>query len=77
MVSIPPPQQTQVVCEYFCTKQAATYLGVSTQWLEMLRSRGGDAPPALRLNRRVRYHRASLDAWMSERKLNNSSKTPL
>lgn len=51
--------------EVFDTEQAAAYLKVSTQLLELMRIRG-DGPKFSRLggNRLIRYRRASLDEWV-------------
>lgn len=49
--------------EYFTTKQAADYLGMSTQFLEIARHKG-NGPPYIKLRRAVRYKRSELDEWM-------------
>jgi predicted DNA-binding transcriptional regulator AlpA len=49
--------------EYLKTKQAARYLGLSTQFLEIARHKG-DGPPYLKMSKAVRYKRSDLDAWM-------------
>jgi hypothetical protein len=51
---------------YLTTSEAAHYLRVSKQFLEIARHRG-DGPPYIKLARAVRYHRPSLDQWMLER----------
>ena len=51
---------------YLTTTEAANYLRMSKQFLEIARHRG-NAPPYIKLSRAVRYHRPSLDAWMLER----------
>jgi predicted DNA-binding transcriptional regulator AlpA len=49
------------------TVATAEWLGVSHQWLEIGRSKGW-GPPFVRLStRRVRYHRADVLGWLSER----------
>jgi len=53
--------------EYFTTKQAATYLGLSPQYLEIARHRG-EGPPYIKLARAVRYKRSELDDWMASQK---------
>jgi len=51
--------------EYMKPKQAAAYLGLSVQQLELWRWRA-EGPPYLRVTSRIiRYRRADLDAWMS------------
>jgi hypothetical protein len=50
------------------TKQVATWLGVSVQWLEIGRSKGY-GPPFVRLakKRGVRYKRSTVLKWLAER----------
>jgi predicted DNA-binding transcriptional regulator AlpA len=49
------------------TAQAAEWLGVSQQWLETRRSRGG-GPPFVRLSPRVvRYPRSETRSWLNQR----------
>ncbi len=55
---------------YLTTTEAANYLRMSKQFLEIARHRG-DGPPYIKLSRAVRYHRPSLDAWMLERQRNH------
>jgi predicted DNA-binding transcriptional regulator AlpA len=50
--------------EYLRTRDAATYLGVSPQFLEIGRSRGF-GPRFVKIGRIVRYRRIALDRWMS------------
>ena len=52
--------------EYFCTKDAARYTGLSRQWFEQARVRG-DGPPYCKVTRAVRYKRSELDEWMLAR----------
>jgi hypothetical protein len=51
--------------EYLSTRQAAAYLNLSRQYLEIGRCRGY-GPPFIRANggRAVRYYRPTLDQWM-------------
>ena len=53
------------VPEFLNTRQAAAYLNLSRQYLEIGRCRGY-GPPFIRVNggRAVRYHRPTLDEWM-------------
>lgn len=53
---------------WLTTKQAAEYIGVSTQHLEGLRCKGG-GPRYYKPNgaRVIRYKYADLDAWLAER----------
>ncbi len=55
---------------YLTTTEAANYLRMSKQFLEIARHRG-DGPPYIKLSRAVRYHRPSLDQWMLERQRNH------
>lgn len=48
---------------YFTTLQAADYLGLSRQALELWRHRG-EGPPYCKIGRSVRYRRAALDEFM-------------
>ncbi len=70
----PDTKQQISIPEYLSTKQAARYLGVSYQYLEVQRCHG-DGPPYLTLGRRmVRYLKSDLDAWAtSQRKTHTSS----
>ena len=52
--------------EYLTTTQAAAYLGMSRQWLEIGRHKGY-GPPYIKLGRAVRYKRSALDNWMTDR----------
>lgn len=58
--------------EYLTTRELATYLGVSRQWLEAGRS-AGYGPPFVRLARGrggiVRYSRFEIDRWMQEHQI--------
>jgi len=49
------------------TKEAAAYLSVSRQFLEIARHKG-EGPPFTRLTRQIRYQREDLDAWMNKRR---------
>jgi predicted DNA-binding transcriptional regulator AlpA len=53
--------------ELLTTPATAEWLGVSTQWLEIGRSKGF-GPPFVRLStRRVRYLRSAVLAWLTAR----------
>ncbi|HUS96770.1 MAG TPA: helix-turn-helix domain-containing protein, partial [Hyphomicrobiaceae bacterium] len=53
--------------ELLSTPQLAEWLGVSTQWLEIGRSRGY-GPPFIRMSpKRVRYRRGDVLDWLRER----------
>lgn len=69
--------------EYFPTRQAAQYLGVSAGYLASARCRG-DGPPYIKMGYAVRYHRLTLERWMAARECDpnthvgsNGSATPL
>lgn len=49
--------------EYLRTPEAAEYVGLSRQYLEIARYRG-DGPAWIRIGRAVRYRRSALDEWM-------------
>ena len=56
--------------DYMNTKQAAMYLGVSVQWLEITRHRHRQGPPFIALGGRgspIRYKKTDLDTWTAER----------
>lgn len=53
---------------YFTTEEAAEYLKMSKGFLDKARHYGG-GPAFVRVSARaIRYDRADLDAWMSERR---------
>jgi len=53
--------------EYLTTVEAAQYLKLSRQFLEVARHRGdGSGPAFIKLQRAVRYRRSALDAWMAK-----------
>jgi hypothetical protein len=53
--------------ELLSTGETAGWLGVSTQWLEIRRSRGG-GPPFERISpRTVRYRRDQVRKWLDQR----------
>ena len=51
--------------EYMTTPQAAAYLGLSTQFLEIARCRGG-GPKYIKLAQAVRYSKSDLDEFKSK-----------
>lgn len=59
--------------EYLCTKQAAKYLGLSRQRLEIWRINGG-GPKFTKLAQAVRYRRVDLDEFMAARARLNTTK---
>jgi predicted DNA-binding transcriptional regulator AlpA len=53
--------------EYMPTPEAAAYLHLSRQFLEIARYKGDDSgPPYVKLERAVRYRKVDLDAWMTK-----------
>ena len=57
---------SQQPVEYLTTLEAAAYLKLSRQYLEVARQRAdGTGPDFIKLARAVRYRRSELDAWMS------------
>ena len=56
---LPPPA-------VFDTVQAAAYVKLSTQFLEIARTRGS-GPPYLKFSRAVRYRPQDLDEWLASR----------
>lgn len=58
--------------EYLNTEQAAAYLGLSRQYLEIKRCRGG-GPRFVKLGSAVRYKRSELDKYMQARERRSTS----
>jgi len=57
------------------TRAAAKYLGCSTQFLEILRCKGG-GPPFAKLGSLVRYRRLSLEQWVTASEIGTTSARP-
>jgi excisionase family DNA binding protein len=55
--------ESRLIAYVFTTKEAAAYLKVSHQYLEIARVKGG-GPPYVKLSRAVRYRRQDLDTWL-------------
>ncbi len=53
----------EIIVEYMTTREAATYLSVSRQWLEIGRSKDY-GPPFTKVEGIIRYKRAEVDRWM-------------
>ena len=66
------PENNKAPAGLLSPADAAEYLGVSAKFLATLRCSGGGPRYALLSSRMVRYRRADLDAWLSER-LRNST----
>jgi excisionase family DNA binding protein len=67
------PSREQVAqLTVFTTKEAAAYLAVSHQLLELLRVKGG-GPRYAKLGRLVRYRRAALDEWLAEKEQSHTA----
>lgn len=56
----------------FTTEEAAHYLRLSRQTLELLRLHGG-GPRYAKLGRSVRYRRAALDEWLAANEQNHTA----
>lgn len=61
--------------QVFNTVEAAQYLRVSKQYLELLRVQGG-GPRYAKLSRAVRYRRAALDDWLIQHERNHTADEP-
>ena len=58
------PENYTSTQHYLNTKQAAVYLGLSHQYLEIARHKGG-GPQYIKLAKAVRYRLEDLDEWMA------------
>ena len=60
---------TQIVtpAAEFSNIEAAAYLGIKPESLEIWRSTRRHIIPYLRIGRRIRYRRADLDQWLTSR----------
>ncbi len=65
-------QQNIPAPEYLTTVQAAAYLGLSRQQLEIWRSKGG-GPIYVKLSHAVRYRRSALDDYMAARERDHTA----
>lgn len=61
--------------EYLTTPEAAKYLSVSIQFLEISRHKGA-GPKYVKLSRMVRYPREELDRFMREHTRSNTCERP-
>ncbi len=61
---------------YFNTKQAASYLKLSHQYLEIARHKGG-GPQYIKLAKAVRYRQEDLDDWMADHIQRHTAETSL
>jgi hypothetical protein len=58
-------------------REAAAWLGVSIQWLEIRRSSRSDGPPFVQLSKRdVMYPRGGMRAWLKARTYTSTSQYP-
>jgi predicted DNA-binding transcriptional regulator AlpA len=68
---------TDVGCvNFFNTRQAAAYIGISQSWLRQRRMTGTlrgqrPAPPFVRLGRSVRYSKADLERWLAQQSVHD------
>ncbi|MBT4934800.1 MAG: helix-turn-helix domain-containing protein [Rhodospirillaceae bacterium] len=65
MNSLNPASEQEPPPRYFNTKQAASYLNLSQQYLEIARHKGG-GPLYIKLAKAVRYRVEDLDDWMDK-----------
>ena len=70
-LNLPTPSSAPISAEYLTTSEAAKYLGVSRQWLEIGRHKGY-GPPYIKLARLVRYWIRDLDKHMQSNRRNNT-----
>ncbi len=63
MNSLKPASEQESPARYFNTRQAAAYLNLSHQYLEIARHKGG-GPQYIKLAKAVRYRLEDLDEWM-------------
>lgn len=63
---------TELQQNVFTTEEAAHYLRLSRQTLELLRLNGG-GPRYAKLGRSVRYRRAALDEWLAANEQNHTA----
>ena len=61
-----------MLLEVFTTDEAAQFLRLSRQTLELLRLQGG-GPRYAKLGRSVRYRRAALDEWLESREQSHTA----
>jgi hypothetical protein len=60
--------------EILTTQQAAAFLQVSSQFLEIARVKG-DGPPFSKVGRMVRYQRSTLRQWLRQQQRRSTSET--
>ena len=65
-----PPRVLPCI-EIMRTEDAARYLQVSTQYLEIARFKGG-GPLFCKIGRLVRYRKSTLDAWVAAREISST-----
>jgi len=65
-------ERARLTPEIMNTVQAAAYLGISRQYLEIARHKG-NGPQYIKLARLVRYRKADLETWLSEHICQNTS----
>lgn len=65
--------QSDEAPEVLTTEQAATFLGCSTQFLEIARCKG-DGPPFSKVGRRlIRYRKSTLLRWLEKNEVTSTS----
>ena len=70
------PENYTSTQHYLNTKQAAVYLGLSHQYLEIARHKGG-GPQYIKLAKAVRYRLEDLDEWMANHIQKHTADTSL
>jgi hypothetical protein len=76
MASINSTSIPESPLRYFNTKQAASYLNLSHQYLEIARHKGG-GPQYIKLAKAVRYRLEDLDEWMADHIQKHTADTSL
>ena len=70
------PENYTPTQHYLNTKQTAVYLGLSHQYLEIARHKGG-GPQYIKLAKAVRYRLEDLDEWMANHIQKHTADTSL
>ncbi len=74
IIENPDQRASLTQSQYPSTKQAAAYLGISTQTLEIGRHKGTGPTYCRPINSRiVRYFRSDLDTWMQDGRRQHTS----
>jgi len=65
---IPSPDEPDILAEYMTESQLAAQLHVSTMTLKRWRALR-EAPPIIRLGRRILYRRDAVEKWLAGREV--------